>query len=284
MTKALVFGPAILVAAGRADATARRASRNRPYRRRRPSRSSWRIHRLGGRRPASPRPRLPPLPSLMRCSRRLRRSRPPRRPRPGCARPRSSSPSLVVLGIAVAVLAHIERIEQVADRVAEALLVLDQVARAGRGPRPALSSMHRTPQIDELLRGWRRRLRRSGARAPSCATASSIGASARSVMSSNLPRWNWSSSMAARLLATPDMRARADRLDARLLDRVEHRARLLAAGHQLAVHVGIVTGELERDRIGMAAHDGGFRVRQLARRLGQPRPCRRQGPAARRRR
>ena len=30
--------------------------------------------------------------------------------------------------------------------------------------------------------------------------------------------------------------ARADRLDARLLDRLEHRARLLAARHQLPVH------------------------------------------------
>ena len=65
--------------------------------------------------------------------------------------------------------------------------------------------------------------------------------------------------------------ARADRLDARLLDRVEHRARLLAAGHELAVHVGIVTGELERDRVGMAAHDRGFLARELARRLRQPR-------------
>ena len=53
--------------------------------------------------------------------------------------------------------------------------------------------------------------------------------------------------------------ARADRLDARLLDRLEHRARLLAAGHELAVHGRIVTGELERDRIGMAAHDRGLR-------------------------
>ena len=38
------------------------------------------------------------------------------------------------------------------------------------------------------------------------ASASSIGASARSVMSSNLPRWNFSSSMAVIFLATPSMR------------------------------------------------------------------------------
>ncbi len=40
----------------------------------------------------------------------------------------------------------------------------------------------------------------------SIARASSIGASARSLISSNFPRWNLSSSMAARLSATPIMR------------------------------------------------------------------------------
>ena len=43
------------------------------------------------------------------------------------------------------------------------------------------------------------------------------------------------------------------------------------AGHQLAVHGGIVTGEPQRDRIGMAAHDGGFALVEPARRLRQPR-------------
>ncbi len=65
--------------------------------------------------------------------------------------------------------------------------------------------------------------------------------------------------------------ARADRLDAGLLDRVEHRARLLAAGHELAMHIGVVTGELERDRVGMPAHDRGFAGAELARRLRQSR-------------
>src|SRR6185437_2263543 len=40
----------------------------------------------------------------------------------------------------------------------------------------------------------------------SIASASDSGASARSVISSNLPRWKWSSSMAVRFLATPAIR------------------------------------------------------------------------------
>ena len=52
--------------------------------------------------------------------------------------------------------------------------------------------------------------------------------------------------------------ARADRLDARLLDRIEHRARLLAAGHQPAMDRRVVAGELQRDRVGVAAHDRGI--------------------------
>ena len=67
------------------------------------------------------------------------------------------------------------------------------------------------------------------------ASASSIGASARTVISSYLPRWKRSSSIAARFFATPPS-ARADRLDARLLDRFEHGASLLAAGRELAMH------------------------------------------------
>ena len=64
---------------------------------------------------------------------------------------------------------------------------------------------------------------------------------------------------------------RADRLDAGLLDRLEYRARLLAAGHQFPVHARIVAGKLERDRVRMPAHDRGLVPGKLARRLGQPR-------------
>ena len=63
----------------------------------------------------------------------------------------------------------------------------------------------------------------------------------------------------------------ADRLDAHLLDRVEHRARALRLGQQPAVGRRIVAGEPQRHRIGVAAHDGGIARRELARRLRQPR-------------
>ena len=65
--------------------------------------------------------------------------------------------------------------------------------------------------------------------------------------------------------------ARADRLDAGLLDGVEHRARGLPPGTSLRCTLGIVAGELERDGVGVAAHDRGLLRGQLARRLGQPR-------------
>ena len=73
--------------------------------------------------------------------------------------------------------------------------------------------------------------------------------------------------------------ARADRLDARLLDRLEHRARLLAARQQPAMHAGSWQASSQRDRVGMAAHDRGLVRVELARRLGQPRLAARQaGP------
>ena len=62
---------------------------------------------------------------------------------------------------------------------------------------------------------------------------------------------------------------RADRLDARLLDRLEHRARLLAGRLQAAMHRRIVAGKSQGNRIGMAAHDRGFGLAQFARRLRQ---------------
>src|SRR6202011_1038500 len=60
--------------------------------------------------------------------------------------------------------------------------------------------------------------------------------------------------------------------DPRLLHRIEHRPRLLPSGDKLAMDQRIVTGELERDRIGVPAHYGSIRETELARRLGQARP------------
>ena len=174
----------------------------------------------------------------------------------------------VVLGIGVAVLAHVERIQKIMDGVAEARLVLDQTLEPVE-PAPGLVLDQRTPEIDELLRRRRRRLagqplahhhrdrfldRRIGA----------VGdvvefAAVEFVVEHR-----------GEILRNAGHAPRADRLDARLLDRVEHRARLLAAGNQLAMHRRIVTGELERERIRVPAHDRGFLLVELARRLRQP--------------
>ena len=63
--------------------------------------------------------------------------------------------------------------------------------------------------------------------------------------------------------------AGANRLDTSLLDRLEEGARLLAARHKPPMHQRIMAGELERDRIGVAAHDRGIRSAELSRRFGQ---------------
>ena len=76
--------------------------------------------------------------------------------------------------------------------------------------------------------------------------------------------------MAVRFFVNPAHAPRADRLDARLLDRLEHRARLLAAGRELAMHRRIMAGEPQRNRVGVAAHDGRLPLVEPARRLRQP--------------
>ena len=62
---------------------------------------------------------------------------------------------------------------------------------------------------------------------------------------------------------------RADRLDARLLDRLEHRAPLLAGRLQAAMHRRIVAGNSQCNSIGMATHDRRLALAELARRLRQ---------------
>jgi len=57
-------------------------------------------------------------------------------------------------------------------------------------------------------------------------------------------------------------------------DRLEHRARLLAARNQPAMHRRVMAGHAQGDRIGVAAHDGGVGARELARRARAGAPCR----------
>jgi hypothetical protein len=64
---------------------------------------------------------------------------------------------------------------------------------------------------------------------------------------------------------------RADRLDAGLLDGIEHGAGGLALGSEPPVHRRVVAGEAQGHGIGMAAHDCDVVTVELARRLGQAR-------------
>ena len=65
--------------------------------------------------------------------------------------------------------------------------------------------------------------------------------------------------------------ARADRLDARLLDGVEGRAGARDLRRQAPMHLDVVAGEPQRHRIGVAAQDRGIARVEPARRIGQPR-------------
>ena len=77
--------------------------------------------------------------------------------------------------------------------------------RAGRGRAPARSSINGRQRSTSFLAAGGGATPVSRSRTSS-ASASSIGASARSVIWSKLPRWKCSSSIAARFSATPSMR------------------------------------------------------------------------------
>ena len=72
-----------------------------------------------------------------------------------------------------------------------------------------------------------------------------------------------------RLAATADHAPRAERLDPRLLDAFEDRARGLAHRHAARMHGGVVIAQLQRHRIGGAAHRPGFGIGEIARRRGR---------------
>ena len=155
------------------------------------------------------------------------------------------------------------------DGIAEARLILYQPLETIEiAPGPILDQ--RAPQIDDFFRGRRRGLagqpfahhkrdrfldRRIGAIGDlvELTAVETVIEHRRKVLGD------------ARHAACPD------RLDAGLLDRVEDGARLLPARHKLAMHHRVVTGELERDGVGMAAHDRGVRAGELSRRLRQAR-------------
>ena len=155
------------------------------------------------------------------------------------------------------------------DRVAELALILHQPVEPVEAAAGALLD-ERPPQVDQLARGRRRRLagqplahhQRDGI------LDRRVGAVGHLV---ELAAMKLVVEHGGEIALHAEHALGADRLDARLLDRLEHRAGLLAAGHEPPVHRRIVAGELERRGIGMAAHDRGVLPGQLARRLRQPR-------------
>ena len=139
--------------------------------------------------------------------------------------------------------------------------------------RPARSSIQRPPQIDQAPRRRRRRLagqalahhhrdrfldRRIGA------VGDLVELAAVELVVEH----------GGEILGDALHAPRADRLDARLLDRLEHRARLLAARHQAAMHGGVVAGDAQRDGVGVAAHDRGVRLASACAAARAAAPCR----------
>ncbi len=175
--------------------------------------------------------------------------------------------AFLLVGLGAAVLAHVEGIEQIVDGIAETRLVLDQPLQAIEIAAGAVLDQ-RAPELDDLLR----RRRRGLAGQPLAHHERDRLLDRRIGAVGDLVEFSAMETVVEHgreILRHAGHAARADRLDAGLLDRLEHRARLLPARHQLAMHDRIVTGELERDRIGMAAHDRGVGSGELARRLGQ---------------
>ena len=195
-----------------------------------------------------------------------------------CASPSSPWSLLIVLAVILVVSSSESRersspISSESSRSCtasrEAALVLDQLLQPVEIAPGALLD-ERAPQIDQLARGRRRR-------EPGQALAHHhgdgfldrrIGAVGDVV---ELAAMKLVVEHRGEVLRHAVHAPRADRLDARLLDRLEHRARLLAARHLAAVHRRIMAGELQRDRVGVPAHDRGVLRVELARRLGQPR-------------
>jgi hypothetical protein len=155
------------------------------------------------------------------------------------------------------------------DGVAEACLVLDQPFEAIEiAPGAVLDQ--RAPQIDDLLSRRRRGL--AGQSLPHHERDRFLDGRIRPVGDLvELAAVETVVEHGREVLCNAGHPACADRLDAGLLDRLEYGARLLPARHELAMHERVMAGELERDRVGVPAHDRGIRAAELSRRLGQAR-------------
>ena len=161
---------------------------------------------------------------------------------------------LVVLGVEGGVVGHVEGGEEIADAAGEVALILDVLQQAIEiAPGPVLDEV--APQIDDLGGGGRR-----------FEAGQALAHHQRDrILDRRVGAVRDLLVLAAAVVAVLEHRrdvagdaghaARADRLDARLLDRVEDGARRLAVGREAAMHGGVVAGEPQRHRIGMAAQD-----------------------------
>ncbi len=140
----------------------------------------------------------------------------------------------LLVGIAAALVAHVERVEQVVHGIAEARLVVDSRSSRSRSL-PARSSISGRQSSTSLLAagGGAWPVSRSRTSMRERVLDRRIGAVGDLV---ELAAVEAVVEHGGEVLRHAVHAARADRLDPRLLDRVEHRARLLAARHQAAVH------------------------------------------------
>ena len=188
---------------------------------------------------------------------------------------------IVVFAVGAALVAELERGQQVMHGIAEPGLVLDQAIEPVE-PLADLVLENGPPQIDHLLR---RRGRRHAGQALAHQHRQRIRQRRIGTIGDfvELAAMEMVVEHRAEVFRNARHAARADRLDAGLLDRLEHAARLRIAGHQLAMQLCIVAGDLERDGVGVATHDRSVTLGHLSRGLRQAAPCPARARGARRR-
>ena len=176
--------------------------------------------------------------------------------------------------VCVAVVAQLQRLQQVMNRVAKLGLILGEILQHIEA-RTDLVLEDRPPEVDHLARGHRRRepgqpfahhhRQRIGQRRIGAVGDFVVFAAMEMIVEHR-----------SEVLGDAAHALGADRLDTGLLDGIEHAPRLRIAGHQLAMNFRIVTRHAQRNGVRMAAHDGGILAGQLARRFRQPRLAGRQ--------
>ena len=147
----------------------------------------------------------------------------------------------LLLGIVAAILAHFERVEQVVHDVAELALVLDQIFQPVEVAAGAVLDQ-RTPQINQLLGGRRRRHARQtlAHHQRQRVLDRRIGALGDLI---ELAAMKAFVEHRGEILRDAVHASRANRFDARLLHRLEHGSSLLAGRLQTTMHGRIVTGK-----------------------------------------